>query len=164
MENENQEGKTSQNSDLILVKNDKIQCSFYTFLKTGGPQPTDLNDMAIDNFFQGSYAKVWAMTKGFFCFFNSYKDGRITFEMISDSRYKGDEFLLSKYIASEYKKRVNVLSEAKCYEARHTISKGIIGFLIGPEELKLLPWYEARVEKAYKELSENPHFIHGGRI
>ena len=163
MEKEDHSKKEHQKEGNFIVHTlNRENCTCYVNWKSGGLQPSDLS--SINGFFLGNFGKLWAMSKGFLSFYNGYENGKIKFDMITDSRFPGDEFLLSKYIASQYKQHVRLLNDAASYEALHFKTKGIIGYRIKADEIKLIPWYNARVEKALSEIKEDPDFIHGGRI
>lgn len=148
------------------ISNDEghVACKVHVFTKTGGGQPSTLDADQINNFFTGNYAKQWAMTKGYIPTFRSYKNGRIYFDLISDPRCKDDPFLLSKFIAGEYRNNISLLNDATSFEASQFEAKDMIGFLVTASELDQVEGYHERMKKAYDHLRDVPDSIHGGRI
>lgn len=143
------------------MKNEQTT-SINVFFPTGGEQPTSLDAKAINNFFKGNYAKVWAMTQGFISTFKSYENGEICFDMITDPRCKEQDFVLSHFIASEYKNKVTLLKDATSFKANHFKAKDIIGYNVDATERDLISSYQERMTKSIAELSEKPNLIHGG--
>lgn len=153
-------------SDLIkstgYEKPETFQVHF--FKKSGGPQPGNLDPHAINEFFKGNYAKVWAMVKGFIPTFSSYENNTIYFDLVSDPRFKGNDIILVKFIASEYKTRVDVLKDAVEFEVRHFMAKDIIGYVINTSDPELMKEYADRVKRSYATLKPEPDLIHYGVI
>ena len=134
------------------------------FLKNGGSQPALTDEDAINHFFGNNYAKVWAMTMGFTSIFREYKDGVICFDLITDPRFKGHDYMLSRFVAAEYKKKVTLLKDAISYEAKQFNAKDIIGFRLEKGEEGKLSEYFQRVEKAYAGLSKKWNQFHSGKF
>ena len=170
MSQTNQSGSQTSGNDQnnfkrpVRVPEDPVTTQLYLFHKNGGGQPTTLDPEAIDFFFLRNYAKIWAMQRGFIAKFKSYQDGKLQFDIISDPRFTGNEFLLSKFIAKEYKDKVNVLKGSSSYEAQHFIANDIIGFLLSGDDMKLLSEYQLRVNKAYDDLKSTPDMLHFGSL
>lgn len=147
-----------------MKENEKVSMNFQVIHKTGGPQPTSLKPEAIDHFFLGNFAKVWCMTRGFHPKFKRYESGRIYFDIITDPRFTGDGFMLCMFIASQYKKHVDLLRDATHFEVDQFLAKDIIGFLLSSEEKEKFPEYKARMNKSYAELSSSPNALYVGPI
>jgi hypothetical protein len=134
------------------------------FMSTGGPQPATLDNMAINSFFIGNYAKAWAMAKGYTSTFKSYEDGKIVFDMITDPRYIGNSFILSRFIAKKYKDKVWLLGNAREFQANHFYAKDIIGSIAEVNESVWIKKNGERIAKSYAGLSKEPNLIHSGII
>ncbi|MEJ7611102.1 MAG: hypothetical protein WKF88_07985 [Ferruginibacter sp.] len=132
------------------------------FMKTGGDQPDSPDAAAINKFFKGNYAKVWAMTKGYISTFKSYDNGEIIFDMITDPRCQDDDYMLSRFIASEYKSKVTVLAEATSYEAHHFKANDIIGYNLPAAETDKICEYDVRVKRSHNSLKAEPDWLHFG--
>ena len=134
-------------------------------LKTGGTQPLDAIASEINRYFTGNYAKAWAMKDGFMPTFKAYREGKIIFDLITDSRFRGQGLLLSKWVAEKYKQLVNVLKEAEYFEVEHFVTTGQIGYNVkagGPaEEMERL---NRLVKETNASLPTEPRFIHYGRL
>lgn len=142
----------------------KNKLSIHIFHKTGGKQPASLDPKAINKFFKGNIAKDWAMRLGYIPTFTSYENGELKFDIVSDPRYKGHDFILARHIASEYAKKVTILKDATNFVANHFKANDIIGFLITRDEEDQLESLKARMDKSYAELSEKPQLVHYGAI
>jgi hypothetical protein len=120
--------------------------------------------MAINSFFIGNYAKAWAMAKGYTSTFKSYEDGKIVFDMITDPRYIGNSFILSRFIAKKYKDKVSLLGNAREFQANHFYAKDIIGSIAEVNESVWIKKNGERIAKSYAGLSKEPNLIHSGII
>jgi hypothetical protein len=134
------------------------------FMKTGGEQPQELIADTINKFFIGNYAKVWAMTRGFTSTFKSYNNGEISFDMITDPRCKEHDFLLARFIASEYKNKVALLKDATSFDVHHFKANDIIGYNLQESEWHLFQSYDERVKESYNTLGMTASLIHHGRL
>ena len=134
-------------------------------MKTGGLQPTEVDERKINHFFTGNYAKSWAMRDGFISTFKEYKDGKIIFDMTTDPRFKGNGFFLSKWIAEQYKSNVDVLKDAKSYQANHFIALEQIGFLVNADtDAATIEELNRKCKYAYASLPAKPSLLHFGSI
>lgn len=139
--------------------------SLHIIHKTGGEQPSICDAKLINQFFNGNLAKSWAMKDGFIPKFKSYYDGEIVFDIISDPRFKGNDFLLSKFIAEQYKINVTLLKDATSYQAYHFKAKDIIGYLVEPSSnSEVISELETRMINSYKNLPSEPSLIHYGSL
>ncbi|HMQ07599.1 MAG TPA: hypothetical protein PKC30_09890 [Saprospiraceae bacterium] len=135
-----------------------------TFLKNGGNQPIALSPVEVDKYFLGNYFKRWPMMDGFLPKFQHYKDQCIHFHLITDPRCDTQYLMLCKFIASKYKEKIALLSDAKKFEVHHFIANDIVGFHISAFEIDKIGEYSQRVKKSMAELPEEPHFMHFGEI
>jgi len=139
--------------------------SLHIINKTGGEQPTICDAKSINHFFNGNIAKSWAMKDGFIPKFKSYNEGEIVFDIISDPRFKGNDFLLSKFIAEQYKNNVAMLKDATSYQAYHFKANDIIGFLVETNnDSKAISELGARMKNSYDTLPNEPSLIHHGLL
>ena len=133
--------------------------------QTGGNQPTTIDNKAIDKFFIGNYAKILIMKDGWYPQFRGYQKNEIEFDLITDIRFKGNGLLLSRWIAEQYRLKVNVLSEATHFKCNHFITQGIVGYLINagtdPDVENMLM---KKVIDTMATLPAEPKFYHYGRI
>ena len=139
--------------------------SFHVFLKTGGEQPTEVDVKKINNYFEGNYSKSWAMGKGFISTFRELKNKKVIFDMTTDPRFSGDYSSLSRWIAKQYKNKVDVLAAATSFQANHFIASEQIGFLISADADKSEIDNLIKIcRRANASLPAEPTFLHTGKI
>ncbi|MFM9026667.1 MAG: hypothetical protein ACKOQ6_01555 [Bacteroidota bacterium] len=139
--------------------------SLQLFMKTGGPQPGTWDAQAINKFFQGNLAKKWAMCDGYLPTYTGYENGQIQFELVTDPRCTGLNWInLCNHIANQYKEHVKLLKDATHFKAEHFIANDIIGFNINANDTDKFNKYNDRVEATYASLPLKPEETHYGKI
>lgn len=133
------------------------------FLKTGGHQPENTDAEAINKFFLGNYAKVWAMRDGYYPTFRNFEKGKIFFDLVTDMRFRDDDFLLSKFVAEQYALKVDILKAATSFHCRHFKTDGLVGCHV-PEKSVLLPALSALIDVSLANLPSEPYYDHYGSI
>ena len=144
---------------------DKKTDTLNLFMKTGGPQPETWDPDAINKYFNGNFAKQWAMCDGYIPTYLSYENGVIRFKLVSDPRITGIYWIsLCNYIANQYKAQVGLLRDATNFEVEHFIANDIIGFNIEADNVEKFNEYDARLKASYATLPESPNMLHKGQI
>lgn len=145
----------------IIKKEIKIR----SYLKTGGPQPTSLDAEKVNYFFKGNIAKIWAMNDGFLPTYTGYDNRIITFDLLTDPRCTGLYWIsLCNKIAVQYKKHIELLTDATHFKVNHFIANDIIGFNISADDEDKLKEYNDRIHQTYATLPSKAEMIHFGKI
>lgn len=130
------------------MENKKNETTTHFYQRTGGEQPLSLEPKEINRYFQGNYAKVWAMHHGYIANFRSLEGTTIKFDLITDPRLPKNQYAFMKlciFIAGLYREKITLLKEITHFEVDHYFADDIIGYHLSGNELDQLPEYNSRI-------------------